>query len=191
MDTYGCKDSVNVTVNNVDEVLSASFSYYPEEAYAGEPVTLSISTNGIWSLDTAFLGSDTSFKANTLVHTFQQYGVYYVYYWFTSMHGCRDSLVFPINITDFMTIYFPNAFSPNGDGLNEVFMAHGTNIKSFEMSIYDRWGLLVTKLDNINKGWDGTYKNGDAQQDTYVYKAKVTDVFGKTYVYEGQINLLR
>jgi gliding motility-associated-like protein len=90
-----------------------------------------------------------------------------------------------------MTIYFPNAFSPNGDGLNEVFMAHGTNIKSFEMSIYDRWGLLVTKLDNINKGWDGTYKNGDAQQDTYVYKAKVTDVFGKTYVYEGQINLLR
>jgi gliding motility-associated-like protein len=100
-------------------------------------------------------------------------------------------VIYPIKVTDYMTLYFPNAFSPNGDGLNDVFKASGTFVESFEMYIYDRWGQLVLKTNDINKGWDGIYRTGDAPQDTYVYKGKAADVFGHKVNFQGQINLVR
>ena len=90
-----------------------------------------------------------------------------------------------------MTLYIPSSFSPNGDGLNDYFRAEGTFISAFEIYIYDRWGKLVKKIDNIYNSWDGTYHGVDAVQDTYVYKGTVTDVFGKHVTIQGQINLIR
>ena len=90
-----------------------------------------------------------------------------------------------------MTLYFPNAFSPNGDGLNDLFKAQGTFIKSFEMSVYDRWGLLIMQTEDINHGWNGVYHGEDAPQDVYVYKGKASDIFGRHVTFQGQINLVR
>ena len=56
-------------------------------------------------------------------------------------------------------VYIPNAFTPNGDGLNDIFRARfGDNITSFRMEIYNRWGEKVFETNDINKGWDGYYK---------------------------------
>jgi gliding motility-associated-like protein len=69
-------------------------------------------------------------------------------------------------------IYIPNAFSPNGDGLNDEFkvIGHSENISSFHMYIYDRWGALVFESRDIFEGWDGKYKKKLAPVGTYVYK---------------------
>jgi len=192
-DSYGCRDSAQVFVNNVNEMLSSSFHLFPnEEIYTGEPVTITVGMNSGWALDSAVLSDGNyTFGSNSLVHTFQVHGIYYASYWFTSAHGCRDSVIYPIKISDFMTLYFPNAFSPNGDGLNDVFKGQGTFIKTFEMAIYDRWGQLILETDHIDNGWNGEYKGKDAPQDTYVYKGKVKDIFGKLQTFEGQINLVR
>ena len=190
-DAFGCTDSIAVIVTNKNDVLSANFGTFPGgEINAGDPIVISMSTNQGWNLDTAILigiGGISNYEH----HVFTQYGTYYASYYFTSSHGCKDSLIYPIKVTDYMTLYIPSSFSPNGDGLNDYFRAEGTFISAFEIYIYDRWGKLVKKIDNIYNSWDGTYHGVDAVQDTYVYKGTVTDVFGKHVTIQGQINLIR
>jgi gliding motility-associated-like protein len=107
------------------------------------------------------------------------------------VNDCRDSVIYPIKVNDYMTLYIPNAFSPNGDGLNDNFMATGTFIQAFDMSIFDRWGHLVIHLTDITKSWDGTYHGADAPEDTYVYKGTATDIFSKKVTFQGQIQLVK
>ena len=70
------------------------------------------------------------------------------------------------------TFYVPNAFTPNGQGGNEIFYAYGTQILDFELTVYDRWGLKVFTSTDINKGWNGRYMRYEAPEDVYVWKAK-------------------
>lgn len=77
------------------------------------------------------------------------------------------------------TLYIPNAFTPNEDNINEIFLAKGTGISAFEMHIFDRWGNLLFYSDDVNKGWDGKIEGGHytfkkdgesvAQEDVYVW----------------------
>jgi gliding motility-associated-like protein len=68
------------------------------------------------------------------------------------------------------TLYVPNTFTPDNDGLNDYFLAVGDYIANFEMYVYNRWGQLIFHSDNIYEGWDGTYSGNEVQIDTYVYK---------------------
>jgi gliding motility-associated-like protein len=61
--------------------------------------------------------------------------------------------------TDF-SLHIPNAFSPNGDGVNDAFYVKGTFVREFQMKIYDRWGTLIFETDEMEAGWDGMY-NGE------------------------------
>lgn len=66
------------------------------------------------------------------------------------------------------TLYLPNAFTPNGDGLNDQFNVVGEGIKKIEISVYNRWGNLVYQSNN-QVSWDGTYKGDLVPQDVYSF----------------------
>jgi gliding motility-associated-like protein len=66
-------------------------------------------------------------------------------------------------------IFIPNSFTPDGDGTNDVFRVQGTDIISFHLSIFDRWGELIFETKNLKEGWDGYYKGNLVQQDVYVW----------------------
>jgi gliding motility-associated-like protein len=66
-------------------------------------------------------------------------------------------------------IFVPNSFTPDNDGTNDVFRAQGTDIISFHLSIFDRWGELIFETKNLKEGWDGYYKGNLVQQDVYVW----------------------
>lgn len=85
----------------------------------------------------------------------------------------------------------PKAFTPNGDGANDVLYAHGDNIKTFEMKIYNRWGKKVFETTDINKGWDGTDNGTPQPEETYVYAAKITYTDKKSEKKEGYVLLMR
>jgi len=72
--------------------------------------------------------------------------------------------------------YLPNAFTPNGDGLNDEFkpVQRYDFVKTYHLYIYNRWGQLIFETSDINTGWDGTYKVKPAPQGTYVYKIVYT-----------------
>ncbi len=85
--------------------------------------------------------------------------------------------------------FIPNAFTPNGDGLNDVFRVIGLYRDiNFHMYIYDRWGELIFESDNIDKGWDGTFKNGKAPPDTYAWIVYI-DFLGQDILTNGSIVL--
>lgn len=72
--------------------------------------------------------------------------------------------------------YLPNAFTPDGDGLNDEFkpVQRYDLVKTYHLYIYNRWGQLIFETSDINTGWDGTYKGNPAEQGTYVYKIVYT-----------------
>lgn len=87
--------------------------------------------------------------------------------------------------------YFPNAFSPNGDGFNDVFRAEGPFVEAVLLQIYNRWGALVYQTTDNGKGWDGTRDNEELPSDTYVYNAVVTTIDGTTHKEQGAVYLIR
>lgn len=70
------------------------------------------------------------------------------------------------------TLYMPNSFTPNGDGLNDAFGASYIGITEFELQIFNRWGQIIFETANIIQFWDGYYQNTPAPADIYIYKIK-------------------
>ncbi|MEZ4757912.1 MAG: gliding motility-associated C-terminal domain-containing protein [Flavobacteriales bacterium] len=96
------------------------------------------------------------------------YGTYYVQ--ITNLYDCtvRDSA----QVIEFCpaTIFVPNTFTPNGDGLNDVFTPVGKNIADFTLRVFDRWGELLYETSDLNMGWDGTYRGTVVKNDMYVWR---------------------
>ncbi len=69
-----------------------------------------------------------------------------------------------------LSMYIPSAFSPNGDGINDMFGVKGEGIKDFQILIYNRWGEVIFETTEARKQWDGKYNGNPVEQGTYVYK---------------------
>ena len=89
-------------------------------------------------------------------------------------------------------LYSPNAFSPDGDGINDLFKVSGQGMSDFQIEIYNRWGQMVYKSIDLSNGWDGTFKGKNLPTGTYVYKIK-TSRFGleQILVKSGSVALVR
>ena len=90
------------------------------------------------------------------------------------------------------TLYFPNAFTPNGDGRNDIFRAsHNFSIQSYSISIYNRWGQMVFQTNDLTKGWTGTQGGKEAPSDVYVWKCTYTTASGQKKAAKGTVVLIR
>lgn len=138
--------------------------------------------------------TDSTSKLENPQHTFIDTGWYCPKLWVTNIHNCTDSVQNCIYIAPYFTLYIPNAFSPNGDGVNDVFTAKGMFVCSFGMYIFDRWGMELYYTNDINQGWDGTVNGGNVlcQEDTYVYLIDAVDcVEHKHHRYVGRVSLIK
>jgi gliding motility-associated-like protein len=134
--------------------------------------------------------SNTSYLENPH-YTYSDTGTYCIKMGVMNQHGCVDTVTNCIVIDPIFTLYIPDAFTPNGDGLNDAFMAKGNDVKTFEMYIFDRWGMQLFHSTNINDGWDGTVKGSVAMEDTYVYMITATDNRNNKHSYTGKVTLIR
>jgi len=88
-------------------------------------------------------------------------------------------------------IFVPNAFTPNGDGENDVVFVRGGGITDLTFSIFNRWGEEVFKTEDQSVGWDGTYKGNPAEPAVFVYQLQAICADGDTYSEKGNITLIR
>ncbi len=107
--------------------------------------------------------------------------------------GCSDTVIHEIIIGPEFSFFIPTAFSPNNDGINDFFRGVGMGIVQYELMIFDRWGNLVFYSNDLNKAWDGKANHGTeaAQEDLYIWKVKLTDVFRKKYNFFGSVTIVK
>ncbi|MFM9008177.1 MAG: gliding motility-associated C-terminal domain-containing protein [Bacteroidota bacterium] len=89
-----------------------------------------------------------------------------------------------------MSIYVPNAFTPNGDGMNDTWGVVGEAIEEFDLQVFNRWGQLVYETSNPNAHWDGTHMGNQVPMGTYVYKVTAMTSKGGRQSKEGQVNVV-
>jgi len=94
-------------------------------------------------------------------------------------------------ITPPMSLYVPNTFTPNGDGINDTFGVAGEAVKDFNIQVYNRWGEKIFESENANVRWDGTFKGENVPIGAYVYKITAQGATGKKVNKEGNLNVIR
>jgi gliding motility-associated-like protein len=112
----------------------------------------------------------------------------------STVNGCIDSTCQTIIVYDIFIIYVPNAFTPDGDGINDVFLPilSGLDPLTYELMIFNRWGELIFETQNYGQSWDGYYKGIMSQEDVYVWKIKVKDaIHNEKHDYIGHVTLLK
>ncbi|HRD40580.1 MAG TPA: gliding motility-associated C-terminal domain-containing protein, partial [Bacteroidia bacterium] len=108
--------------------------------------------------------------------------------------GCIDTILRPLVVGEDFGIYVPNAFTPNSDGLNDVFQPKGFGVVDYELFVFDRWGEKVFSTKKFEEGWDGTFQgrgNKGCEQGTYTWLIRCTSVFSKAHELKGHVTLIR
>ena len=139
-----------------------------------------------WDLGDNNFGTDSSFT-----HSYNLRGTYDVIITLLDENGCvaYDSLLVIVKPRD---IIFPNVFTPNNDGENDIFSFRGEKIKEFTCSIFNRWGQEVYNWNTPVGGWDGrTIAGKESPTGEYFYILKAVDQYGKTIEKKGIIMLMR
>jgi gliding motility-associated-like protein len=190
----GCKASADASVViTIYPTAVAGFTANPERATIINPV-ISFTDNSTettqWRWDFGDGGTSNSENPS---HTYNAVGGYKVELFTNNSYGCADSIADSVFIMPDFRIFIPNAFTPDGDDLNDYFTAKGIGIEQFNMMIFDRWGNLIYTTEDINRGWNGTVNGGNkiAQEDTYVYKIQITDIFKEQHSYIGAVTLIK
>jgi gliding motility-associated-like protein len=88
-------------------------------------------------------------------------------------------------------VYIPNGFTPNGDGVNDMWFVYGTGIKDFKATVYNRWGEKVFESDDQFQGWDGTYKGQMQGPGVFVYFVDIVYLSGEKESKQGSLTLIR
>ncbi|MFT5157047.1 MAG: gliding motility-associated-like protein, partial [Bacteroidia bacterium] len=88
-------------------------------------------------------------------------------------------------------MYVPNAFTPNGDGINDFFVTPGWYIKDYRIRIYNRWGQLLFENTSLYQSWSGMYDGKEAESEAYVYIIETVGIDNIKRHYKGTVTLLR
>jgi gliding motility-associated-like protein len=177
---YADPQSTSILDPNIDFINTSvgATSYYWD---FGDPAASGVNTN-------------SSILTNPS-HYYNIVGNYNVHLIATSIHGCKDTAMVTVEIKPDFALYIPNTFTPDGNGLNDIFQPLGVGIdeENYQLDIFDRWGENIFSSNAFRKGWDGTVKGGSkiAQQGVYTYKMIVKDTQGGSHPYVGHVTLIK
>jgi gliding motility-associated-like protein len=156
----------------------------PEASFVSDPqinlvdylllseATITFNNTSPWyaqSVDWSFGNGDSAFVGQ-VTYTYPESGLFTVTMTAYNAYGCHDDTSQTFLILDDPAMWVPTAFTPNGDGLNDVFQISGLEVKQFDISIFDRWGKLIFRSADISNSWDGKIDGQDATEGVYVYK---------------------
>lgn len=180
-DVNGCNIDVSRTVDFPPLFADAAFEYSvisldsEGEILINDPIQFNDHTTGnviAWEWD--FGDGSRSYDQHPK-HTYSSPGIYDIKLRVYDTYGCSTLSTIEVEVIHSYRILIPNAFTPNGDGLNDTFMPKFRGITEFEMHIFNTWGdLLYSAYSMEDPGWNGYTKNRMSQNGNYVYKVFFT-----------------
>ncbi|MCB0662511.1 MAG: gliding motility-associated C-terminal domain-containing protein, partial [Saprospiraceae bacterium] len=195
IDVNGCevRDAININAAQFPQVFAGNDTI----VLAGTPFALigrsNITPAGVLWEPPLYLECDTCLITTTVPGDEITYTVTVF-----DAAGCSGSDEITIRVYTEKNIFVPSAFSPNGDGINDIFTLYGDvdAVKMNTFMIFDRWGNLVfeatdMELGQPNLGWDGTYKGKPMDPAVFVYYAEIEFANGETEIFKGDIGLVR
>lgn len=193
-DSYGCDTTFTITVA---EPLPAVLQLLPGDSTITAGTSLQLSANfGPYSTDSIKgyswspgTGMNCIDCPSPMVSPYNNQTTYTLTV--TYNQGCVASASVQITVNGAPPVYVPNAFSPNGDNVNDIWYVYGTGIKDFKAMVFDRWGEKVFESDDQSIGWDGTYKGQLQQPGVYIYIVNIVYLSGESTSKQGSITLLR
>lgn len=193
--TEGCIDTLTLEVEDlvvVNPSPTAGFNVSPESATVWNPYFyFENEATGAIGVTYVFTDGNTSNEENVW-HPYVESGYHFPYQIAINEFGCTDTASGQVYIIPYTTLYVPNAFSPNNDGVNDIWKPVVYDTYEYEIWVYNRWGDLVLNSTAEDASWDG-YINGElAPMDVYTYKIRYVN--GDTYIPEviwGHFTLLR
>ena len=189
---YRCSadDSIVVSVNPIPAI---DAMVDKPVIFRGEQVQLTATQNQVYAynwipvdlVSNATIFNPTSSPIQTTLYTVS----------INDRNNCKNEDTVSVRVLDYTCdksqIFIPSAFSPNGDGVNDVFLVRSTILKSAYLLIYDRWGNQVFETKDINAGWNGTYKNQIVQLETYGYYFEGECFQGEKITLKGNVILVK
>jgi gliding motility-associated-like protein len=193
-DANNCKLNDTVTVLYSDYIPPVIATANYDTAYLGQLIqfmaTLDANYAYQWIPTTGLSNAQIYNPTGVLDSGYQTYIVYV-----TDLLGCSNSDTVSIYIKNVTCIepelFIPSAFSPNGDGENDVFYVKGNTIETMTFVVYDRWGQKVFESNAPSFGWDGTFKGNALTPAVYDYYVKITCYDKTTFSKKGNITLLK
>lgn len=185
----GCvvRDTVDLIVNPIPE--SELDKKLADQSYCFEELERGLVLLGNENINYSYLWSTGETSNLISVNSPGNYSVD------ISFKGCLISDEITLREYCPPSIYFPNVFTPNGDGMNELFPTPSLRLQGYKFYIFNRWGELIFTSNSAHQFWDGTYKGNDCQIDVYVWKAvwQTLEESGKHQWNErvGKVSLIR
>ncbi|MCP4176674.1 MAG: PKD domain-containing protein [bacterium] len=183
------------TLINVWKTPYVDFNTYPDTVMLPkQPIhcyNYSISEEPTYLWD---LGDGTTSTELEPLHFYTEPGFYQVTLTVTSMYGCVDSLTLDkyVIVLPAGNVEFPDAFTPNSDGANDVFKpGRHESVSEYHLELYNRWGEKIFDSNNIEFGWNGYYQGLLSIQDVYIWKATGKYLNGEPFEKAGNVTLLR
>lgn len=171
--------------------ISLTWSEYEDWTFGPNRYEIEIKndTTGAWQLVDAVLGTTTSYLDTKTQLDQPEYCYRIRAVERGGNHATSVSNEDCISLGD--DVYIGNAFTPNGDGVNDEFKILGIQVQSFNLKIFSRWGTLLFETNSIDDAWDGTYKGQQVDEGAYTYIASGISYDGKKFQYIGSVTVLR
>jgi len=112
------------------------------------------------------------------------------WYYLTTTNNTGCAGIDSVYVRPYFPIYVPNAITPNGDGVNDVFLVVGENLTGFHLQIFDRWGIMIFETNNPNEPWVAGYKEYYVPNDVYTWKLSL-DSFERREELNGHVTVIR
>jgi gliding motility-associated-like protein len=199
MDSYGCTSSAPPVIVDMYPQPIADFNHAPIKPILNidQEVTFTDASYGAPIVSWNWYFMNTAQYTSTMQNPTFMYtepGTYVVALVVKSDKGCYDTLLRPLVVGEDFGIYVPNSFTPNADGLNDIFQPKGFGVVKYELNIFDRWGEKVFHTTTFEEGWDGTYQgrgNKICEENSYTWLINCTSVFGKAHELKGHVTLIK
>lgn len=126
-------------------------------------------------------------------HIYLDTGYYNVTQYVYTIYGCGDTTDTWVRVRPEFTLFVPNTFTPNSDGINDEFEVKGTGVLEYTLRIFNRWGEEIFYSNDMSKFWDGKIRDAIelAKEDVYIYTIYTVDVNYEEHTFKGHVTLLR